>query len=158
MFGFVKIVAIGLAIVGLAAGTPIAENIENSVGNFNSTILEKRMEYLKCETTDGSPFTDDVEEAAATIDRRPFCCQDSASNCNDLITKERSAAVSICASAQLPNTCPPCDDVAAYIRKIASACAWMDPVFSRKRSGGWIQNVGKRPEYRIVVWHSRPGS
>ncbi|KAH0606998.1 uncharacterized protein H6S33_002986 [Morchella sextelata] len=157
MFGFVKIVAIGLAIVNLAAGTPIAENTDSSIGNFNSTILEKRMEFLKCETTIGSPFRDDVEAAATIIDRRPFCCQDSASNCNDLITKEKSAAVSICASAQLPNTCPLCEDVANYIRKVASSCAWKDPAANnRERSGGWIQNTGNRPEYRIVVWHSRP--
>ncbi|KAI4273974.1 MAG: hypothetical protein L6R38_006209 [Xanthoria sp. 2 TBL-2021] len=109
--------------------------------------LHPRQNGVTCQTSDGSPTTEDVTAVINELGGQGGKCpqtNDVASECTTLVT-EGSAAIAICGGTDPEDGGMDCTTVAGYANQIQQAC------LSVGRAGG-TYTIG--PSQRVEVIHS----
>ncbi|KAL9070133.1 MAG: hypothetical protein Q9161_005085 [Pseudevernia consocians] len=112
-------------------------------------ILDTRQNGVTCQTSSGSPLTDDVTAVINELNGRGGSCpqtNDKASDCTTL-AKSGDAAVSICGIKDTDSSAISCSDVAGYANQIQQTCLNGDPGNPKTLTGGtYTVSPSKRVE------------
>ncbi|RPB04772.1 hypothetical protein L873DRAFT_1785986 [Choiromyces venosus 120613-1] len=109
-------------------------------------------DYGVCETTQGSPPTNEAQGAADELVSRGTCCQWNAveTQCSNLTNRGR-ASTGFCGGYK---ACLQCNPFARdRMFSIAFYCAWQDPSGTYRSGGKWMLD-GAGPGARLILYHN----